>query len=116
MQLSIEPNNGIPIYEQLVRQVKYAVAEEDLVPGQLISSVPIWPDNWRSIPTQSNALTCSCKTRTYCNRYAAEESPCAKEQKKYVADRHQLVSERLASVVDEAIRSGLDEEPFASDV
>ena len=39
MQLSIEPNNGVPIYEQLVRQIKYAVAEGILVPGQIIPSV-----------------------------------------------------------------------------
>ena len=39
MQLSIEPNNGIPIYEQLVRQIKYAVAEGVVVPGQVIPSV-----------------------------------------------------------------------------
>jgi GntR family transcriptional regulator len=39
MQLSIEPNNGIPIYEQLVRQIKYAIAEGVLVPGQVIPSV-----------------------------------------------------------------------------
>ena len=41
MQLSIEPNNGIPIYEQLMRQIKYAVAEAEgiLVPGQVIPSV-----------------------------------------------------------------------------
>ena len=39
MQLSIEPNNGIPIYEQLVRQIKYAVAQGILVPGQVIPSV-----------------------------------------------------------------------------
>ena len=39
MQLSIEPDNGIPIYEQLVRQIKYAVAEGVLVPGQVIPSV-----------------------------------------------------------------------------
>ena len=39
MRINIEPNNGVPIYEQLVRQVKYSVAEGTLVPGQVIPSV-----------------------------------------------------------------------------
>lgn len=39
MRLSIEPDNGLPIYEQLVRQVKFAVAEGIVVPGQVIPSV-----------------------------------------------------------------------------
>ena len=33
--------NGMPIYEQLVRQVEYAVAEGILVPGQLIPSARV---------------------------------------------------------------------------
>ncbi len=39
MFFSIDPSNGVPIYEQLVRQVKFAVADGVLVSGQMIPSV-----------------------------------------------------------------------------
>ena len=35
----IDPKNGIPIYDHIVRQVKYAIAEGTLTPGQLVPSV-----------------------------------------------------------------------------
>lgn len=39
MFFSIDVSNGVPIYEQLVRQVKFAVADGVLVPGQMVPSV-----------------------------------------------------------------------------
>ena len=39
MFFSIDSHNGVPIYEQLVRQVKFAVADGVLVAGQMIPSV-----------------------------------------------------------------------------
>lgn len=39
MFFSIHANNGVAIYEQIVRRVKFAVAEESLRPGQLLPSV-----------------------------------------------------------------------------
>ena len=39
MFFSIDANNGVAIYEQIVRQVKFAIAEESLRPGQLLPSV-----------------------------------------------------------------------------
>ncbi|MGI9442038.1 MAG: GntR family transcriptional regulator, partial [Rubripirellula sp.] len=36
---SIDPNGEVPIYEQLVRQVKLAVADGVLVGGQMVPSV-----------------------------------------------------------------------------
>ncbi|MEM8670252.1 MAG: GntR family transcriptional regulator [Planctomycetota bacterium] len=39
MFFSIDPNNGVPIYEQIVRQVKLAVADGVLVGGQMVPSV-----------------------------------------------------------------------------
>ncbi len=41
MFFSIDPNNGVAIYEQIVRQVKFAIAEGTLLPGQLLPSVRI---------------------------------------------------------------------------
>jgi GntR family transcriptional regulator len=39
MFFSIDPSNGLAIYEQIVRQVKFAVANETLKPGELVPSV-----------------------------------------------------------------------------
>lgn len=38
MFFTIDASNGVAIYEQLVRQVKFAIAEEALRPGQLLPS------------------------------------------------------------------------------
>ena len=41
MFFSIDPQNGVAIYEQIVRQVKFAIAEGTLGPGQLLPSVRV---------------------------------------------------------------------------
>ena len=39
MFFTIDPSNGLAIYEQIVRQVTFAVANETLKPGDLVPSV-----------------------------------------------------------------------------
>ena len=39
MFFSINPSAGLPIYEQVVRQVKFAVAAQVIKPGELVPSV-----------------------------------------------------------------------------
>ncbi len=39
MFFSIDPSDGVPIYEQIVRQVKFAIADGVLVGGQMVPSV-----------------------------------------------------------------------------
>ena len=39
MFFAISAHNGVPIYEQIIRQVKFAVAAGLLVPGELVPSV-----------------------------------------------------------------------------
>ena len=39
MFFDINPHNGVAIYEQIVRQVSFAVAAEALRPGELVPSV-----------------------------------------------------------------------------
>ena len=109
MQLSIEPNNGIPIYEQLVRQIKYAVAEGIVMPGQVIPSVR---EMAKTIAVNPNTVQ-----RAYLQLQAEEVlealrgrgmAVCQGAKRRCVADRHQMLAERLGFVVDEAVRSGLD--------
>ena len=39
MFLHVDPSNGLAIYDQVVRQVKFAIAQGALKPGNLIPSV-----------------------------------------------------------------------------
>ena len=39
MFFNVDPSNGLAIYEQIVRQIKFAVANETLKPGELVPSV-----------------------------------------------------------------------------
>ena len=39
MIISIDATNGLAIYDQIVRQIKFAIASEVLLPGELIPSV-----------------------------------------------------------------------------
>ncbi|MCA9182211.1 MAG: GntR family transcriptional regulator, partial [Planctomycetales bacterium] len=41
MFFSIDPHNGVAIYEQLMRQVKFAIADKTVRPGQLLPSVRV---------------------------------------------------------------------------
>lgn len=109
MQLNIEPSNGIPIYEQLVRQIKYAVAEGVLLPGQVIPSV-------RELAKQL-AINPNTVQRAYLQLQNEQVLQalrgrgvvvCEGSEKQCRVDRQQLVAERLAAVLDEAVRSGLD--------
>ncbi len=39
MFFTIDPSGGLPIYEQVVRQIKFAVAGQVIKPGELVPSV-----------------------------------------------------------------------------
>jgi len=39
MFFAVNPANGVPIYEQIVRQVKFAVAARAIAPGEWVPSV-----------------------------------------------------------------------------
>ena len=115
MFFSIEPNNGVPIYDQVVRQVKYAVAEGSLSPGDRVPSV-------RQLATQL-ALNPNTIARAYqqlqsdgvletqrgLGMVVRQQAPrhCA-------AERQSLLAERLRGVIREATRGGLDADQLRS--
>ena len=43
MQIHISPNDGVPIYLQIVNQVKYLVASGRLAPGRSCRRSGCWP-------------------------------------------------------------------------
>jgi GntR family transcriptional regulator len=109
MDFSVDVDNGMPIYEQLVRQMKYAVAEGVLVPGQLIPSV-------RELARQL-AINPNTVQRAY-QQLQSEEiieslrgrgmAVCTGAKKQCQVDRQSLLGERLTAVIVEAVHSGLD--------
>ncbi|MCG6155134.1 GntR family transcriptional regulator [Rubinisphaera margarita] len=99
----IDPQNGIPIFEQVCRQVKFAIADKAYLPGELLPSV-------REM-AQKMAVNPNTVARSYgeLQREGIIESVrgtgmqiatdatqlCQKERKR-------LIQERIASVLQEA--------------
>ncbi len=109
----IDATNGIPIYEQIGRQVKYAVANGLLVIGEHVPSV-------RELATQL-AVNPNTVARAYrelqqggilvpirgTGLAIAPEAPNRCQE-----DRLQIVRDRVRSVVREAQQGGLQREEF----
>ncbi len=99
----IDPQNGIPIFEQVCRQVKFAIADKAYLPGELLPSV-------REM-AQKMAVNPNTVARSYGElqregiiesvrgtgmQIAADATQlCQKERKR-------LIQERIASVLQEA--------------
>ncbi len=108
MFFSIDANNGVAIYEQIVRQVKYAIAEESLRPGQLLPSV-------RALSVQL-ALNPNTVARAY-QQLQSEGvlellrgrgvAVCQGATKVCKESRRTLIADRLRSVLTEALHGGL---------
>ena len=111
MQLSIEPNNGLPIFEQLVRQIEFAVAEGILVPGQLVPSVRVLAKRLAVNPNTIQRAYQELQTEEVLESLRGRGiAVCAGAKRRCVSDRQTLLGERLGAVVEEAIRGGLEPE------
>lgn len=108
MHLHIDANNGLPIYEQISRQVKFAVAAGSLAVDQHVPSV-------RELAAQL-AVNANTVARAYRDLQAdGVLIPIRGTGLAIAADaprlcrtaRQQLVRERLRSALEETVRSGL---------
>lgn len=108
MFFSIDEHNGVAIYEQIVRQVKFAVAEKTLRPGQLLPSVralslqlAINPNTvaraYQQLQTDGVLESLRGRGLVVCQGATA----LCKEL------RRSLIAERLRSVLTEALHGGL---------
>ncbi len=108
MILQIDPSSGLAIYDQIVRQLKFAVASGKLRPGELVPSV-------RELSKQL-AINPNTVARAY--RQLQDEEVlesvrglgmqmAAGSAKRCRADRKKLISARLKEVFREARQSGL---------
>lgn len=110
MFFSIDTVNGVPIYEQIVRQIKFAVADGVLVAGQMVPSVrqlssdlTINPNTIARAYTQlqDEKVLESLRGRGLAVRGDAL-ARCRKA-------RQRLLADRLRSVLAEAHQAGLSE-------
>ena len=113
MFFRIDPDNGVAIYDQIERQVKYAVAKEALRPGDLVPSV------------RELAVTLAVNPNTVAKAYRDLQNDGVLETlrgeglrvtrqagERCRRERVKLLKERMKAVVVEARQSGLLEEEF----
>ena len=109
MIISIDAANGLAIYDQIVRQIKFAIASEVLLSGELIPSV-------REMAKQT-AVNPNTVSRAY--RELQSEGilevvrgtglqVTAGAVKQCLKDRQGLIQERLRAVLKEAQQSQLE--------
>jgi GntR family transcriptional regulator len=108
MFLHVDPSNGIAIYDQIVRQVKFAVASDALKPGNLVPSVR---EMARDLTVNPNTVARAYRELQADNvlqplRGTGLEITTS-APKKCLADRAALIRARLRSVLAEARQSGL---------
>jgi len=109
MFLHIDASNGLAVYDQIARQVKFAVAEGAISAGDLVPSV-------RELARE---LTINPNTVARAYRQLQSEgvletvrgtglSVASGARKKCQADRKRLIRERLRKVLVEAHHGGLE--------
>jgi GntR family transcriptional regulator len=109
MLLHVEVGNGLAVYDQIVRQVKFAVADGALRSGEMVPSVrelarelAINPNTvaraYRQLqddgvlePVRGTGLSIAAAARRHCQ-----------------SERSKLIRARMRLVLDEALQSGLE--------
>lgn len=110
MFLHIDAHNGLAVYDQIVRQVKFAVADGALAGGEMVPSV-------RELAKE---LTINPNTVARAYRQLQDEGVLTvvrgtglavegNSRRACQAERKRLIRDRLRDVVTEAHLSGLDE-------
>ncbi len=109
MFLNINPSNGIAIYDQIVRQVKFAVAQGAVKPGNLVPSV------------REMARELAINPNTVARAYQQLQADGVLEQvrgmglevaadavKQCKSERQKMIQDRLREALVEAKQSGLE--------
>ncbi len=109
MLLHLDVRNGLAVYDQIVRQVKFAVADGALRSGELVPSVREF----------ARELTINPNTVARAYRQLQDDgvlepvrgtglSIAAAARRQCQAERTKLIRARLRLVLEEALHSGLD--------
>lgn len=111
MFLHVETDNGLAVYDQIVRQVKFAVADGALTPGELVPSVRELAKelaiNPNTVARAYRQLQDDGVLVTVRGTGLAVESGARRTCQ---AERKRLIRARLHDVLVEAHHSGLDAE------
>jgi GntR family transcriptional regulator len=108
MYFSIDPASGVAIYEQIVRQVKFAIAQGILQPGQMLPSVRVLSQKLAINPNtiakaflqlQNDGVLESLRGRGLVVR--AESIDACRDA------RRMILEDRLRTVISEALHGGL---------
>lgn len=107
MFFDIEPSNGVPIYDQIVRQVKYAVADRSLRSGQRLPSVRELATqlavNPNTVVRAMNQLRNDGVVESQRGRGMIVAAGALEQCRR---DRRELLATRIEDVLTEALRSG----------
>ena len=109
MQLHISPHDGVPIYLQIVNQVKYLVASGRLEPGEelppirtLAEQLLINPNTVARAYRELELAGVVTKRRTAGTYVSAASSPLARRQ------RLKIITERVNALLAEARQMNID--------
>jgi len=109
MLLHVDAGNGLAVYDQIVRQMKFAVADGALRSGELVPSVR---ELARDLAINPNTVARAYRelqddgVLETVRGMGLSVSPMARRQCQ--AERTKLIRARLRLVLEEALHSGLD--------
>lgn len=109
MIISIDSSNGLAIYDQIVRQIKFAVANEAVLAGELVPSVREMAKqtavNPNTVARAYRELQSEGILETVRGTGLQVTSGAAKKCRK---DRQELIRGRIRGVLQEAVSSQLE--------
>ncbi|WP_425395853.1 GntR family transcriptional regulator [Aeoliella sp.] len=109
MFIRVDSSNGVPVYEQIVRQVKFAIADGVVAAGDLLPSVR---ELARELAINPNTVA-----RAYRDLQSQEIVELASgiglsvrsgAKRECQTQRRRLLQMRIGNVLEEAFQSGLD--------
>ncbi len=109
MQIHISPQDGVPIYLQIVNQVKYLVASGRLAPGEelppirvLAEQLVVNPNTVARAYRELEGAGVVCKRRTAGTYVSDAGSPLARRE------RLKILTQRIDALLAEARQMGVD--------
>jgi GntR family transcriptional regulator len=109
MQIHISPQDGVPLYLQIVNQVKYLVASGRLAPGEelppirvLAEQLVINPNTVARAYRELEGAGVVCKRRTAGTYVSDAGSPLARRE------RLKILTQRIDALLAEARQMGVD--------
>ena len=107
MFFSIDPDNGVPIYDQIVRQIKFAIAEGILAPGQMLPSVRQLSQQLTINPNTINRAFQQLQQEQIISPLRGLGLTVQEGAKgRCTLDRQNLIGQRLKTVLTEALHAG----------